>query len=73
MPLIARLIVPTNQPRAVLAAVKAWPGKRRECCFRATTASLDRGCARRSRSIMVGTEKRLSQTKKLTTESAAMP
>ena len=60
MPLIARLIVPTIQPRAGLAAVKAWPGNRGACGSHDATASLDCGCARRSRRIMVGTEKRLS-------------
>ena len=37
-----------QQPDAVLATVKAWPGNRRACGERAATASLDRGCARRT-------------------------
>ena len=38
------LFVPTIQPCAVLAAVKAWPGKDGACGSRAATASLDCGC-----------------------------
>ena len=73
LPLIARPIVPTRKPRAVLAAVKAWPGGGGACGPRTATASLDRGCARRSGTIVVGTKKRRGRTKKLTMELAAMP
>ena len=38
MPLIARPIVPTIQPRAGLAAVKAWPGNGGACGSHAATA-----------------------------------
>jgi hypothetical protein len=68
-----RAIVPTIQPRTALATVKAWPGNSVAWRFCTTTASLDRGCARRIYSTTVGTKKRLSQTKKLIKELAAMP
>ena len=45
----SRPIVPTFKPRSVLATLKAWPGNSRACRTRAATASLDRGCARRSK------------------------
>src|SRR5271169_6329075 len=52
-----RPFVPTLELRAVLAAVKAWPGNGAARGIRAATASLDRGCARRSGTIAVGTKK----------------
>ena len=60
-----------RKPRAVLAAVKAWPANAIACGTRATTASLDCGCARRFGKIEVGTKKRLGRTKKLTRGSIA--
>src|SRR5260370_28272684 len=54
-----------SKPRAVLAVVKAWPGESGASRTSTVTASLDGGCARRSGWIAVGTEKRLSRTKKL--------
>jgi hypothetical protein len=59
----------TRKPRAVLAAVKAWPIKAVACGIRAATASLDCGCARRVGQFEVGTKKRLGRTKKLTKAS----
>ena len=60
-----------RKPRAVLAAVKAWPGNLRVCGSITATASLDCGCARRLGKFEVGTEKRLSRTKKLGKASLA--
>ena len=79
--LVLRPIVPTLQPRAVLAVVKAWPGEDTACRSRATTASLDdRLCAALGATGKVGTKKRLGRTKKppcrldaLPREFAAMP
>ena len=60
-----------RKPRAVLAAVKAWPGNLLVCGTITATASLDCGCARRLGKFEVGTEKRLSRTKKLGKASLA--
>lgn len=53
------------RPRAVLVAVKAWPGNATLSGTHGATASLDRDCARRSGILVVGTKKRLGRTKKL--------
>ena len=50
---VSRPIVPTDQPSAGLAAVKAASRRLR----RWPAASLDRGCARRSQRLAVGTKK----------------
>jgi hypothetical protein len=60
-----------RKPRAVLAAVKAWPMEAVACGTRVATASLDCGCARRFGEFEVGTKKRLGRTKKLTRGSVA--
>jgi len=60
-PPLPQPIAPTRNAGAVLAAVKAAARRLR----RWPTASLDRGCARRSGQITVGTKKRLGRTKKL--------
>jgi hypothetical protein len=60
-----------RKPRAVLAAVKAWPGNLLVCGNVTATASLDGGCARRFGRFEVGTKKRLGRTKKLTKGSVA--
>jgi hypothetical protein len=58
-----------RKPRAVLAAVKAWPIEAVACGTRVATASLDCGCAPRFGEFEVGTKKRLGRTKKLTKAS----
>jgi len=60
-----------RKPRAVLAAVKAWPGNLLVCGSISATASLDCSCARRLGKFEVGTEKRLSRTEKLGKASLA--
>ena len=74
---IARPIVPSINRSAGLAAVKAWPGYDAVCRARAVPASLDRGCARRSKASRSGRRNALGRTKKLKCllqeEFAAMP
>jgi hypothetical protein len=66
---ISRPIVPTHQRSTVLAVVKAWPGKVEPGAPVQRRPVLTTAATRCSRRFVVGTEKRLSRTKKLTKES----
>lgn len=70
--LSARPIVPTVQPCAVLAAVKAWPANGRVCRTRVATASLDGGVCARRPGLAAGRDEETAtgRTKKLTREAA---
>jgi hypothetical protein len=59
----SRPIVPTLQPRAVLGAVKAWPGPAWASRTHKATASLDGAGARRNGMIVVGMKKRARSNK----------
>jgi len=62
-----------SKPRTVLATFKARPGNAVMGGTHTATAGLDRGCARRTATIAVGTKKRFGRTKKQMQPSSRSP